>query len=137
MSKYDSDGYLSILSDQLHPFMSIVHSNGLGEFQQDNATPHTSRIATEWLQENSSEYRRFCWQPKSPDMNIIEHIWKAIQRAVQKRFSPLFTPIDFLTALQDSWCVCQLPPALLLTLIESTPRHVAALLRARGGPTRY
>ncbi|GFX75764.1 hypothetical protein TNCV_2237361 [Trichonephila clavipes] len=44
-------------------------------------------------------------------------------------------PTDLWTALQDSWC--QLPPALLQTLIESLPRHVAALLRARGGLTRY
>ncbi|GFX39627.1 transposable element Tcb2 transposase [Trichonephila clavipes] len=42
------DRYVDILSDQLHPFMSIVHSDGLGEFQQDNATPPpASRIATE------------------------------------------------------------------------------------------
>ncbi|GFV38059.1 uncharacterized protein TNCV_872661 [Trichonephila clavipes] len=45
------DRYASILSDHPPPFMSIVLYNGLGEFHQDNATPHTSRIATEWLQE--------------------------------------------------------------------------------------
>ncbi|GFX91827.1 transposable element Tcb2 transposase [Trichonephila clavipes] len=54
-----SDRYVSILSDHLHPFMSIVHSDGLGEFQQDNATLHTSRIAAEWLQEHSAEFRHF------------------------------------------------------------------------------
>uniref|UniRef100_A0A2L2Z4L5 Transposable element Tc1 transposase n=1 Tax=Parasteatoda tepidariorum TaxID=114398 RepID=A0A2L2Z4L5_PARTP len=43
------DGYVRILFDHLHPFMSIVHSDGLGQFQQDNSTPHTSRIATEWI----------------------------------------------------------------------------------------
>ncbi|GFS81772.1 transposable element Tcb2 transposase [Trichonephila clavipes] len=68
------DRYVSILSDQLHPFMSIVPSDGLGEFQQDNVTPHTSRIDTEWLQEHSPEFRHLCWSPKSPGMNIIEHI---------------------------------------------------------------
>ncbi|GFX66688.1 transposable element tcb2 transposase [Trichonephila clavipes] len=73
--------------------------------------------------------------PKSPDMNIIEYIWNALQRAFQKRSPPLLTPTDLRTALQDSWC--QLPPALLQTLIESMPRRVAAVLRARGGPTRY
>ncbi|GFW93694.1 uncharacterized protein TNCV_4542211 [Trichonephila clavipes] len=31
--------YVSIPSHQLHPFMSIVHSDGLEEFQQDNAIP--------------------------------------------------------------------------------------------------
>ncbi|GFY05774.1 uncharacterized protein TNCV_4404411 [Trichonephila clavipes] len=30
------DRYVSIPSEHLHPFMSIVHSDGLGEFQQDN-----------------------------------------------------------------------------------------------------
>ncbi|GFX11552.1 transposable element Tcb2 transposase [Trichonephila clavipes] len=63
---------LKVLSDHLHQFMSIAHSNGLGEFQQDNATSHTSRIATYWLQEHSSEFRHFRWPPKSPDMNISE-----------------------------------------------------------------
>ncbi|GFV93632.1 hypothetical protein TNCV_1989441 [Trichonephila clavipes] len=29
-----SDRYVSILSDHLHPFISIVHSDGLREFQQ-------------------------------------------------------------------------------------------------------
>ncbi|GBM76031.1 hypothetical protein AVEN_53905-1 [Araneus ventricosus] len=40
------DRYLSILPDHLHSFMSIVHSDGLGQFQQDTATPHASRVAT-------------------------------------------------------------------------------------------
>ncbi|GFV61820.1 transposable element Tcb2 transposase [Trichonephila clavipes] len=40
------DRYVRILSDQLHPFMSIVHSNCLGEFQQENEAPLTSRIDT-------------------------------------------------------------------------------------------
>ncbi|GFX74145.1 transposable element tcb2 transposase [Trichonephila clavipes] len=128
------DRYVSILSDHLHPFLSILDSNGLGEFQQDNATSHTSRIVTEWLQKHSSEFRHFCWPPKSPDMNIIEYIWDALQRAVQKR-SPLTLTPDLWTALQDSWC--QLPPALPQILIESIPRRVSALLRARGDPTRY
>ncbi|GFY27391.1 transposable element Tcb2 transposase [Trichonephila clavipes] len=76
------DRYVSILSDLLHPFMSIVHSDGFREFQQNNATPQTSRIATEWLQEHSSEFRHFRWPPKSPGMNIIEHISDALQRSV-------------------------------------------------------
>ncbi|GFX08770.1 transposable element Tcb2 transposase [Trichonephila clavipes] len=66
-----TDRYISILSDNLHPFMSIVHSDGLRKFKQDNATPTTSRIATYWLQEHSSGFRHFRWPPKSPDMNMI------------------------------------------------------------------
>ncbi|GFW59530.1 transposable element Tcb2 transposase [Trichonephila clavipes] len=79
------DEHVSILSDQLHPFMSIVHSDGLDEFHEENATPHTSRIATYGLQEHSSEFRHFRWPPNSPDVNIIEYIWDALQCAVQRR----------------------------------------------------
>lgn len=128
-------GYVSILSDHLHPFMSSVHSDGLGQFQQDNATPHTSRVATSWLQDHSSEFIHLHWPPKSPDMNIIEHIWDALQRAVLRRSPTPRTPMDLWTALQDAWC--ELPPGYLHTLVESMPRRVAALLRARGGATRY
>ncbi|GFW55236.1 transposable element Tcb2 transposase [Trichonephila clavipes] len=46
----------------------------LWKFQQDIATPHTSRIATYWLTVHSSEFRHFRWSPKSPDMNLIERI---------------------------------------------------------------
>ncbi|GFT84928.1 transposable element Tcb2 transposase [Trichonephila clavipes] len=74
--------YVRILSDLVHPFMSIVYSDRLGEFQQDNAIPHTSRIATEWLQEHSFEFRHFHWPPISPDMNIIEYISDTLQRVV-------------------------------------------------------
>ncbi|GFT14344.1 transposable element Tcb2 transposase [Trichonephila clavipes] len=69
------DRYTSFLFDHLHRFfISIVHSDRLGEFQEDNATTHVSRIATEVLQEHSSEFRHFRWPSKSPDMSIIEHI---------------------------------------------------------------
>ncbi|GFU67750.1 transposable element Tcb2 transposase [Trichonephila clavipes] len=53
------DSYVSIQYDRLHPFMSIVRSDGLREVQQDNETPHTSRIAKEWPQEHSSELNQF------------------------------------------------------------------------------
>ncbi|GBM34687.1 hypothetical protein AVEN_191842-1 [Araneus ventricosus] len=129
------DRYLSILSEHLHSFMSIVHSDGLGQFQQDSATPHASRVATKWLQEHSSEFRHFHWPPNSPEMNIIEDIRDALLHAIEKRSPPPRTPMNLLPALQDSWC--EFPPEYLQTPVESMPRRFASLLRARGGPTRY
>ncbi|GBM09160.1 hypothetical protein AVEN_226681-1 [Araneus ventricosus] len=100
--------------------MSIVHSDGLGQFQQYNATPpHASRVATKWLQEHSSEFRHFHWPPKSPEMNIIEDIRDVLLHAVEKRSPPPRTPMDLLTALQDSWC--EKPPGCLQTLVETIP----------------
>ncbi|GBO44341.1 hypothetical protein AVEN_201725-1 [Araneus ventricosus] len=127
--------YLSILSDHLHSFMYIVHSDGLGRFQQDNATPHAWRIATKWLQEHSSDFRHFHWPPKSLGMSIIEDMWDDLLHAVEKRSPSPPTPMDLLTALQDSWC--KFPPRYLQTLVKSMPFRFASLLCARGGPTRY
>ncbi|GBM85494.1 hypothetical protein AVEN_167644-1 [Araneus ventricosus] len=129
------DRYLSILPDHLHSFMPIVHSDGLGQFQQDNATPHASRVATKWLQEQSSNFRLFHWSPKSPEMNIIEDIRDALLHAVENRSPPPRTPMNLWTVLKDEWC--ELLPRYLQTLVESMPHLVAALLCVHGGPTRY
>ncbi|GBL85480.1 hypothetical protein AVEN_11575-1, partial [Araneus ventricosus] len=98
-----------------------------------NATPHASRVAIKWLQEHSSDFRHFHWPPKSPEMNIIENIRDALLHVVEKRSPPCRTPMDLLTALQDSWCE-KMPSDISQ---EAMPRRVAALLRACGGPTRY
>ncbi|GBN82917.1 hypothetical protein AVEN_125324-1 [Araneus ventricosus] len=122
----DRGRYISILSDHLHSYMSIVHSDGFGQFQQASATLHTSKVATKWLQEHFIDFIHFHWPPKSPEMNIIEPIWVVLQRAVQKRSPPPRTHMDLSTALQDSWC--KLPPSCLQTLVDFMPRRVAAFL---------
>ncbi|GBM67891.1 hypothetical protein AVEN_113942-1 [Araneus ventricosus] len=115
--------------------MFIVHSDRLGQFKQDNATSHASRVATKWVQEHSSDFRHFHWPPKSPEMNIFEDIQDALLHAVEKRSPPPRTPMDLLTALQDSWF--EFPSGYFQTPVESMPRRLASLLCARVGPTRY
>lgn len=129
------DDYVSIMSDHLPPFMTIVHSDKVGQFQKDNVIPHISRVATVWLQEHSSDFRHFHCPHKSLDRNTIEHIWDDLQRAVRKRSPPPRTSMYLCTILQDSWR--ELPLGFLQTIMDSMPRRVAALLHALGGPTRY
>ncbi|GBN40018.1 hypothetical protein AVEN_250885-1 [Araneus ventricosus] len=57
------------------------------------------------------------------EMNIIEDIRDALLHAVEKRSPPPRTPMDLLTALQDSWC--EFPPGYLQTPVESIPRRFA------------
>ncbi|GBO06920.1 hypothetical protein AVEN_148842-1 [Araneus ventricosus] len=79
--------------------------------------------------------RLICDYFNSTEMNIIEDIREALLHVVEKRSPPPRTPMDLLTALQDSWC--EFPPGYLQTPVESMPHRFASLLRARGGPTRY
>ncbi|GBN00282.1 hypothetical protein AVEN_216175-1 [Araneus ventricosus] len=118
------DMYLSILSDHLHSFMPIVHSDVLGKFQQDTATPHASRVATKWLQEHSFDFRHFHSLPKSPEVNIIKDIRDALLHAFEKRSPPPRTPMDLLTALQNSWC--EFPLGYFQTPVESMPRFASS-----------
>ncbi|GFV26230.1 uncharacterized protein TNCV_2564981 [Trichonephila clavipes] len=39
-----SDRYVSTLSDHLHPFILIVHSDGLGEFQRTMRHPTRPKL---------------------------------------------------------------------------------------------
>jgi hypothetical protein len=123
------DTYVRVLADHLPSLMSIVHSDGLGQFQQDNETLHTPIITTELLQEHTSELKHLHWQPNFSDMIITKHIWDALQYAVQKRSLPPRTLTDLLTALLAEYC--QFPSALLQTLFDSVVLwHFRVLARA-------
>jgi len=45
-SSITKDVYISMLSDNLPPFIDILHADGQTNviFQQDNATPHSSKV---------------------------------------------------------------------------------------------
>ncbi|GFY01757.1 uncharacterized protein TNCV_1467491 [Trichonephila clavipes] len=68
------------------------------------------------------------------DMGPLIHLDTTLTGG-RRYLHPPLTPSDLWTALQDSWC--QLPPALLQTLIESIPRPITTLLCLRGGLSRY
>ncbi|CAL1275379.1 unnamed protein product [Larinioides sclopetarius] len=53
-------------------------------YDQHHGVRNLDELDPEWPQEHYSEFRHFRWPPKSPDMNIIEHIWDALQdKAIQ------------------------------------------------------
>ncbi|GBO02221.1 hypothetical protein AVEN_16174-1 [Araneus ventricosus] len=79
----------------------------------------------------SQVYREY----RVSEMNIIEDIRDALLHAVEKRYPLPCTPMDLLTALQDSWC--EFPPGYLQRPVESMPRRFTPLLYAGGCPSRY
>ncbi|GFY28998.1 transposable element Tcb2 transposase [Trichonephila clavipes] len=96
-------------------------------FQQDNARPHTARVAQDLLH----PFQTLPWPARSPDLSPVEHVWDML-----KRQRPSCDSVhDLELAVQDLWA--HLPQDNIRCLINSMPDRVAACFAAGGGPTRY
>jgi transposase len=55
-------------------------------FQQDNARPHTARVAVDYIEQNNINV--LTWHSKSLDLNPIEHLWDELDKRVRQRQPP-------------------------------------------------
>ncbi|GFW04200.1 transposable element Tcb2 transposase [Trichonephila clavipes] len=113
-----------ILRPHVGPFL-----NGLpgAIFHQDNAHPHTARVAQDFLR----HFQTLPWPARSPDLSPVEHVWDQLKRQMPSCHSVH----DLELAVQDLWA--HLPRDNIRCLINSLPDRVAACIAAGGGPTRY
>ncbi|GFT70426.1 transposable element Tcb2 transposase [Trichonephila clavipes] len=113
-----------ILRPHVGPFL-----NGLpgAIFQQDNARPHTARVAQDFLR----HFQTLPWPARCPDLSPVEHLWDQLKRQMPSCHSVH----DLELAVQDLWAY--LPQDNIRCLINSMPDHVVACIVAGGGPTCY
>ncbi|GFX67199.1 transposable element Tc3 transposase [Trichonephila clavipes] len=113
-----------IIRPHVEPFL-----NGLpgAIFQQDNARPHTSSVAQDFL----CHFQTLPWPARSPNLSPVEHVWVQLKRQM-----PSCHFINHLElAVQDLWA--RLPQDNIRCLINSMPDRVVACITAEDGPTRY
>ncbi|GFV27723.1 transposable element Tcb2 transposase [Trichonephila clavipes] len=102
---------------------------------KDNCTSHESRLATGWLDEYSSDISVINWPPRSPDLNPIDNLWDVLEQDVKGNHTAPTYLTELWTALANIWQV--IPIEHFKKLVESMPRHMAVVIKARKGPTRY
>ncbi|GFX27102.1 transposable element Tcb2 transposase [Trichonephila clavipes] len=100
-----------------------------------NCTSHKSRRGTGWLYEHSSDFSVINWLPRSPDLNLIDPFWDVLEQGVKGYHTASTNLTDLWTALANIWQF--IPVERFQKLVESMPRRVAAVIKARGDPTRY
>ena len=84
-------------------------------FQSDNDPKHTSLLAKKWFSDNNVDQLE--WPPQSPDLNIIEHLWKYLDDSVPANGRTSLAA--FRTALFQSWD--QIDKEKVEKLVESIP----------------
>jgi len=126
----DSDEYLNAFRHRLWRWYPGLY-NQTQIFQDDNARPHTSQISNDWFENYG--ILRMQWPSKSPDCNIIEDVWNHLKYQLRGR---IYQGEDELWEdLKEKWN--QVPQDLIDRLYRSLPNRMRAVIRARGGITKY
>jgi transposase len=130
------DGLLMkrILKQHLMKSKEKFWPNGLWHFQQDNDPKHTSRVVSDYLEQELC-IKDFCikWPPYSPDLNPIENLWADLKKRVEKHNCTTTEELE--EAVQIEWA--KTDKNLCRKLVESMPKRIALLLEYQGGPTGY
>ncbi|KAK0151045.1 Cell death regulator Aven [Merluccius polli] len=123
--------YLSIVADHVHPFMTTVYPSSDGYFQQDNAPCHKARIISDWFLEHDNEFTVLKWPPQSSDLNPIEHLWDVVEREIRIMDVQPTNLQQLRDAIMSIWT--KLSEECFQYLVESVPRRIKAVLKAKGG----
>ena len=124
--------YRDILDQNLIPF-ARQHFEDKFRYQDDNAPAHRARVVRQFLEQE--QIHTLYETPLSPDCNPTEHLWDALQKAVDARD---VMPQDLRELSQSLQEECRnMGEDTLRNLADSIPQRIAAVARARGGHTNY
>ncbi len=129
--RLNATAYLSIVADHVHPFMTTVYQSSDGYFQQDNAPCHKAQIISDWFLEHDNEFTLLKW----PDLNPIQHLWDVVEREICIIDVQLTNLQQLRDAIMSIWT--KISEECFQHLVESMPRIIKAVLKAKGDPTRY
>lgn len=127
----NSQIYIDILDHFLIPSIDNAFGDEDVVFQDDNASCHRAKCVRDFLADR--QIATMDWPANSPDLNPIENMWMKLKKLVQAK-SPLCKD-DLIIAIRECWKemdinYCQ-------SLIRSMPARIKAVIKARGGVTKY
>ncbi len=126
---------LSIVADHVHLFMTTVYPSSDGYFLQDNAPCHKAQIISDWFLEHDNEFSLLKCPPQSPDLNPIEHLWDVVEREIHIMDVQPTNLQQLCDAIMSIWS--KISEEYFQHLVESMPRRIKTVLKAKVGPTQY
>lgn len=124
--------YLNVLKENVIDSAEKLNVKENFHFYQDNDPKHKAYVVRLWLLYNCPKVLET--PPQSPDLNPIEHLWEHIDRKVRQEHK-VRTKADLKKAIAQEWAT--ISPEITKKLVESMPNRLEAVIRNRGGPTKY
>ncbi|GFT49445.1 transposable element Tcb2 transposase [Trichonephila clavipes] len=87
------------------------------------------------LSSTSSDFSVLNWSPRIQDINLMEHLYDVLEQGVKDCNTARKDLTELRTTLVNIWTV--IPMKCLMKLAESMPRRAAAVIKIRGGLSRY
>lgn len=132
--RMDAEQYVAILEQGL---LQSIEESGIPEddiiFQQDNDPKHTSKRAQNWFEEQG--IKLLDWPAQSPDLNPIEHTWQHLKRSLSAYESAPIGVHQLWDRVVEQWE--KLDEEQCQKWIESMPRRIEAVIKAKGAHTKY
>ena len=85
-----------------------------------------------WLEKH--QIRVMDFPANSPDLNPIENLWWIIKTQIYKK-GPFKSKEEIWEQFQQEWN--QIDTDVCKSLVESMPKRIQAVIKAKGNPTRW
>jgi transposase len=130
----NGDLYLDILKDEFQRTIKYYHlDRSKVIFQHDNASCHKTAEVRKWLKNRPFEV--LDWPAQSPDLNPIEMLWAIVKRRLNEFEEPPSGMNELWERVQQIWD--EVSSETCRELIESMPKRIEAVLRAKGRWTNF
>ena len=125
--------YLTILKDELVSTINLYFKNFEGViFQQDGAGPHRAKAVNDYFKRQ--KYRVLPWPAHSPDLSPIENLWADLKKRLEENHGEI-RKAELWKVVEDEWNATS--EEFCKRLFTSMPERLEAVIKAKGGYTRY
>ena len=112
--------------------MRTKYGSGV-RIQEDNASYHSGGLIDKF--KTAAAVKSLVWPPQSPDLSPIENIWWEMKIQIGRRRHKIKGRAAMATAVVETWA--QLSTEVLVKYVNTMPKRIGLLEKARGGPIKY